>query len=217
MPWRKRVRPKTEGDNVQEVNIWRTGSRRRKTRGRAGAGAFPIGASPRLPGRQGGQPGFEIGHSINQIFLFGSGLGGHCFDSFEFVAANEIHAREHPFELIAQPRFYLGLDPRQGAQSTRGDAREIIEKPVLALHPEASIGCPDRMPEYGTALSHRVSEGKSFTPDQPNLFAPVLSGSYRRGRLNAGMTSSASHWNCSSMIASGVPIGLLRLMCCMPG
>src|SRR5439155_21936618 len=84
------------------------------------------------------------------------------FDGFEFVSADEIHSGEHPFELIAQPRFDLGLDPRQGAQGTRGDAREIIEKPVLALHPKASIGSPGRMPKYGTALSHRVCERKEF-------------------------------------------------------
>ena len=34
---------------------------------------------------------------------------------------------------------------------------------------------------------------------------------------NAGMTSSATHWNCSSIVACGVPIGLDRLMYCMPG
>jgi len=37
----------------------------------------------------------------------------------------------------------------------------------------------------------------------------IRSGSYRRDGVNAGMTSSASHWNCSSMTASGVPMGLL--------
>src|SRR4029077_12298383 len=104
--------------------------------------------------------------------LLGSGLGGHCLDGFEFVAADEIHAREHPFELIAQPRFDLCLDSRQRPQGSRGDACEIVEKAVLALHPKASIGSPGRMPEYGTALSHRVSEGKEFHVEPSETLPP---------------------------------------------
>jgi hypothetical protein len=36
-------------------------------------------------------------------------------------------------------------------------------------------------------------------------------------RLNAGITASDTHWNWSSITASGVAIGVLRLMSCMPG
>src|SRR5206468_7561290 len=110
------------------------------------------------------------GHSFDQIFLLGSSLGSHCFDCFELVAAYEIHAREHPFELIAQPRLDLGLDPRQRPEGARGNAREIVEKSVLALHPEASIGSPGRMPNMGPRYHIGHAKGKSFTPDRARPF-----------------------------------------------
>src|SRR6516225_7651044 len=88
----------------------------------------------------GGELRFEFGHPLGQILLLGAGLGGHRLDRFEFVAADEIHSCEHLFELLAQPRFDLGLDARKRAQRARRNARDIVEKPVLALHPRTLIG-----------------------------------------------------------------------------
>src|SRR6516165_7116118 len=88
-----------------------------------------------------------------QIFLLRASLGRHRLDRFEFVAADEVHSREHPFELLAQPRFDFGLNPRERPQRAGSDAREIIEKPVLALHPRTLMtggrlaGLPP--PKYG--------------------------------------------------------------------
>src|SRR5215469_13608031 len=100
-----------------------------------------------------------------QILLLGAGLGRHRLDRFEFVTADEVHSREHPFELLAQPRFDFGLDPRQRPQRAGGDAREIVEKPVLALHPRNLIGSPvltGLPPKYGAAPVPRESGEKNF-------------------------------------------------------
>jgi len=61
-----------------------------------------------LAREEGGELRFELGHPICQIFLLGAGLGRHRLDRFEFVAADEIHPREHLFELLPQSRFDLG-------------------------------------------------------------------------------------------------------------
>src|SRR3974377_1367192 len=116
---------------------------------------------------------------MRQIFLLGASLGRHRLDCFEFVAADQIHAREHPFELLAQPRFDFALDPGKRAQRACRNPRQLVEEAVLALHrltsptPTLLAGLP---PKYGAALARRESEQKEFL--------------YRRGGWNAGMVSS---------------------------
>jgi hypothetical protein len=66
--------------------------------------------------------------------LFGASLRRHRLHGLEFVAADEIHAREHPFQLFAQPRLDLALKARKRAESPGGNAGDVVKKPVLALH-----------------------------------------------------------------------------------
>src|SRR5271157_6000059 len=61
--------------------------------------------------------------------LLGAGVGRHRLDRFELVAAHQVHAGEDPFQLFAQPRLDLALDPRKRPHRTRGNAGEIVEKP----------------------------------------------------------------------------------------
>ncbi len=42
-----------------------------------------------------------------QLFLLGARLRRHRLDRLEFVAADKIHAGEHSFELLPDPRFDL--------------------------------------------------------------------------------------------------------------
>src|SRR5438309_838585 len=77
--------------------------------------------------------------SLQQHLLLFARLGGHRLDRLELLAADQIHAGEHPLELLAQPRFDLAAHPGQGADRAGGDPRHVVEKPVLALHRPSPI------------------------------------------------------------------------------
>ena len=63
-----------------------------------------------------------------QHLLFRARLGGHGLDRIEFLAGNQIHARENPFELIAQPSLDLAAHARGHAKRPGCHPGKIIEQ-----------------------------------------------------------------------------------------
>jgi hypothetical protein len=73
-----------------------------------------------------------------QIFLLGTRLGRHRFDRLELVAADEIHAGQHSFELLSDAGLDLAPHTGERTHRPRGNPREIVKKPVLGLHRSSS-------------------------------------------------------------------------------
>src|SRR5260370_29781045 len=59
--------------------------------------------------------------------------------------------------------------------------------------------------------------GNAAEADAPPRSVGSYSAAMDLVSLNAGITSSATHWNCSSITRSGVHRLVDRLMCCRPG
>src|SRR5947207_7704231 len=79
------------------------------------------------------EAGFQLGDSPEQNLLLLARLRRHRLDRLELLAADQVHAGQDAFELVAEPRLDLAADPGQRPHRPGGDPRHIAEKPGLAL------------------------------------------------------------------------------------
>src|SRR5688572_26679034 len=80
----------------------------------------------------GGEPVLERLDPAQQVFLFFTGLCRHRLHRFELLAADQIHAGQHPLELVAKTRLDLAAHSGQRADRAGGDPRHVVEESVLA-------------------------------------------------------------------------------------